>query len=50
VRGLNAEEKRLRIRGLMSDWKADIVCLEETKMEVITKEVVRSLWGCHFVD
>jgi hypothetical protein len=27
VRGLNDEEKRLRIRGLLRDLKANIVCL-----------------------
>jgi len=47
IRGLNAIEKRLEIRGLLKEWKADIVCLVETKMSVISREVVRSLWGCH---
>jgi hypothetical protein len=46
VRGLNEKEKRLRIRGLLRDWKADIVCLQETKLEYISREVIRSLWGC----
>jgi exonuclease III len=50
VRDLNNEENRVSIRGLLRDWKASIVCLQETKMEVITREVVRSLWGCHLVD
>jgi exonuclease III len=50
VRGLNELNKRLRIRGLLRDWKADIVCLVETKMTVISREVVQSLWGCHYVD
>jgi len=50
VRGLNAIEKRLEIRGLLRDSKADIVCLVETKMSVISREVVRSLWGCYHVD
>jgi exonuclease III len=50
VRGLNAFKKRLRIRGLLKEWKADIVCLFETKMEVITREMVRSLWGGQHVD
>jgi exonuclease III len=50
VRGLNAFKKRLRIRGLLKEWKADIVCLIETKMEFITREVVRSLWGGQHVD
>jgi exonuclease III len=31
VRGLNDKEKRLRIRGLHKDWKADIVYLQEAK-------------------
>ena len=50
VRGLNAFKKRLWIRGLLKEWKADIVCLIETKMEVITREVVCSLWGGQHVD
>jgi exonuclease III len=50
VRGLNAFKKQLRIRGLLKEWKVDIVCLFETKMEVITREMVRSLWGGQHVD
>jgi hypothetical protein len=42
--------KRLRIKGLLREWKADFVYLLETKMEVITRKVVRSLWGCQNVD
>jgi hypothetical protein len=40
VRGINELDKRLRIKGLIRDWKVDLVCLMETKMEVITREVV----------
>jgi exonuclease III len=50
VRGINELDKRLRIKGLIRDWKVDLVCLMETKMEVITRVVVRSLWGCQHVD
>jgi exonuclease III len=50
VKGLNEINKRLEIRGLLRDWKADVVCLVEMKMAVISREVVRSLWGCHYVD
>jgi hypothetical protein len=28
----------------------DIVCLQETKLELITRRIVNSLWGCHYVD
>jgi exonuclease III len=45
VRGLNALKKRRQVKGLLEEWKADIVCLIETKMQVISREVVRSLWG-----
>ena len=27
VRGLNEQDKRLRVRNLIQKWKADIVCL-----------------------
>jgi exonuclease III len=50
VIGLNEINKRLRIRGLLREWKADIVCLVETKMAAISREVVWSLWDCHYVD
>jgi hypothetical protein len=39
VRGLNDYEKRTRIIGFLREWKANILCLQETKMEIITREV-----------
>jgi hypothetical protein len=30
--------------------KADIVCLQETKLKFINREVVRSFWGCAHAD
>jgi len=50
VRGLNEGGKRLKVRNLIRQWKADIICLQETKLEFISNSLVRSLWGCHFVD
>jgi exonuclease III len=50
VRGLNAFKKRLRLMGLLKEWKVDIVCLIETKMGVITWEVVHSFWRGQHVD
>ena len=50
VRGLNVVEKRLQIRNLLRTWRADIVCLQETKLEWITRGIVRSTWGCSYVD
>jgi exonuclease III len=41
---LNKREKRLMVRGLLKDWKAYIICLQEIKMEYIYREVICSLW------
>ena len=50
VRGLNVREKRLRICNLLRLWKVDIVCLQETKMGMISNSFMHSLWGCPYVD
>ena len=50
VRGLNEGGKRLRIRNLLSQWKVDIVCLLETKVEQITNILVQSMWRCLYVE
>jgi exonuclease III len=50
VRGLNDPEKRLQIKNLIKSWRADVICLQETKLEVMSRSVVKSLWGCHYVD
>ena len=50
VRGLNEQEKQLQVSNLIRKWKADIVCLQETKMELINRGVICSLWGGQHVD
>ena len=50
VRGLNEQDKRLQVRNLIRKWKADIVCLQESKLELINRGVIFSLWGGHHVD
>ena len=55
VRGLNRFDKRLQIRNLLRMWKADMVCLQETKLSGLLEElfeafgVVRILIGCTWV-
>ncbi|KAF5478850.1 hypothetical protein F2P56_005379 [Juglans regia] len=46
VRGINEVNKRLYIKSLLRSWKVDIVCLQETKLEVISLRIIRSLWSC----
>jgi hypothetical protein len=50
VRGMNELDKRLQIKSLLKGWKADIICLQETKLGLISNRIVRSLWGGQFVD
>jgi exonuclease III len=50
VRGLNDRGKRLCIKNMIKDWQADIICLQETKLKLITDPIVRSLWRCRYVD
>jgi hypothetical protein len=50
VRGLNDLNKRLWVWHLLRSWKADIICLQETKLDLITKGLVRNIWGIHHMD
>jgi len=47
VKGLN---ECLGVKNLLKEWKVDIVCFQETKLEVMSRSVVHSLWGCHHVN
>ncbi|KAG6645351.1 hypothetical protein CIPAW_08G116600 [Carya illinoinensis] len=48
VRGLNDPNKRLKVKNLLRDWKADIICLQETKLKFIDRYIIRSLWNCPY--
>jgi exonuclease III len=50
MRGLNCPVKRLMVRNLLRQWRVDIVCLQETKLELISRKDVTNLWGCRYVD
>ena len=30
--------------------RADIICLQQTKLEWVTRGLVRSIWSCPFID
>lgn len=45
VRGLNEVGKRLGVQNMLRGWRVDFVCLQETKLEVVSRAVVSSLWG-----
>ena len=44
VSGANDREKRKLIKHVIKTQKADLVCLQETKLHEMTSAIVRSLW------
>jgi exonuclease III len=50
VQGLNDGSRRLMVRYLLKQWKANLVCLQETKFQNLSRGVIRSLWGGPYVD
>ncbi|WMV58897.1 hypothetical protein MTR67_052282, partial [Solanum verrucosum] len=49
VRGLNDREKRRVVHSLLSGWRVDIVCLQETKIEGDISEMVKQIWGGRWI-
>ena len=50
VRGLNDSRKRLVVKNSLQEWKCDVVCLQETKIASMNRQLVCSLWSCPYVD
>ena len=50
MRGINDLRKRDVLKKFLRDWKCDLVCLQETKLEEVSLSIVRSLWGHYSVD
>lgn len=48
VCGLNARARRLAIRSLIATSDASVVCLQETKMELISSSIVLEVLGPEF--
>ena len=50
VRGLNDSRKRLVVTNLLREWNCDVVCLKETKLVGMDRQLICNLWICPCVD
>ena len=50
VRGLNTGARRDAVRVLVDDTRASLVCFQETKLSVISPDVILSMLGMQFSD
>ena len=38
------------VKNLLREWNCDIVCLQETKLAGLDRQLICSLWSCAYVD
>ena len=38
------------MKNLLKEWKCDVVCFQEIKLDCTNSSVVKSLWGMPFVE
>lgn len=50
VRGLNSRARRDNVRTLVNDLRPSIICLQETKLDVIPQSLVFSMLGINFQE
>lgn len=49
VRGLNRAPKRNLVKSLIHKWKADVYCLQETKLDEDVELYAKQLWECRWM-
>ena len=49
VRGLKDPGKRIVVQNMIQDWKEDIVCLQETKLEGNVQELIKQIWAGRWI-
>lgn len=50
VRGLNSSVRQDSVRELVNSLRVEVVCLQETKMQIISDRFILSMLGTYFND
>jgi len=45
VRSINDRDMRALLKNFLRDWKCDLICIQETKVEEVELADIRSIWG-----
>lgn len=49
VRGLNNNTNKNLVKTCLQKWKADVVCLQETKVNKGIEGIAYQLWSCRWM-
>ena len=50
VRGINNRDKRLLLKNVLRDWRCNLICIQETKLEEVQLSVICSIEGNQSMD
>lgn len=50
VRGLGKKEKRRDVKELILKVRADVCCLQESKLEIVNQRTIKAIWGRSVCD
>ena len=50
MRGLNGLGKRAAVKSFVKGATSFMLCLQEIKLEMVDKVLIRKIWGGHYVE
>ena len=50
MRGINDSNKRSILKNILREWRCNLVCIQETKLEDVQLSDIRSIGGNQYLD